>query len=170
MGPFLQVPGRVIVCERFARPKDAMRAWPHATAMSERALRAWGWRPGHAWGLSCKLPETLRGPPHTVPCEHSIALTSKQIGRWGFPIGRVFPIRSGVSGPAGSICEHSWRSCAYVSLASGAPSARDSSRVLCDPDRIVHTFSESGSYCLSILFVRRFNRARGTLLSPFEHR
>ena len=37
----------------------------------------------HAWGLSRKIPETLRVPPHTVSCEHSIALTSKQIGRLG---------------------------------------------------------------------------------------
>ena len=52
--------------------------------MSERA---WGWRLGHAWGLSCNLHVTLRGPPHTAPCEHSIALTRKQVGRRGF-LGR----------------------------------------------------------------------------------
>ena len=41
----------------------------------------------HAWDLPCKLPETLRSPPNTVPCEHSIALISKQVGHWGF-LGR----------------------------------------------------------------------------------
>ena len=58
-----------MACSPYARPTQCL---PHGV---------------HAWGLSCKLPETLRSPPNTVPCEHSIALISKQIRRWGF-LGR----------------------------------------------------------------------------------
>ena len=103
-----------------------MRAWPHTTAMSERPLRAWGWRPGHAWGLSCKLPETLRGQPYTAPCAHSMALTSKRIGRWGF-LCRLDVDRCAI--PFGD----------RVSLVSGTPCAHGLTQLVCDPDRIVHT-------------------------------
>ena len=129
----------------------------------------------HAWGLSCKLPETLRVPPHTVPCEHSIALTSRQIGHWGFlgTVCSVLPIRSCVSGRTGSICEHSRRSCADVSLVSGTPCAHGLTRLLCDPDRIVHTplpIPPSRVHTASILFGRRCYRAQETRLITCEHR
>ena len=147
-----------------------MRASPRATAMSERA---WGWRPGHAWGLSCKLDATPRGPFHTGPCELSVALTSRQIGCWGF-LGRqgvADPIHC--EWPDSSMCEHSWRSCADVSLSPGASCACGLARSRSDPDRIVHTFpphtSGSGSYRVSILFDRRFHQSRGTLRSPCAH-
>ena len=86
----------------------------------------------------------------------------------------MLPIRSCVSGvPTGYICKRSWRSCANVSLNLGTPCARGTLRVLCDPDRIVHTFSDSGSYPLvrtaSILFGRRCHQARETRLITCVH-
>ena len=154
------------MCERFARPRDAMRASPRATAMSERA---WGWRPGHAWGLSYKLDATLRGPFHTVPCELSVALTSRQIGCWGF-LGR-----QGVADPVhcewpdSSICEHSWRSsCADVSLAPGASCACGLARSRSDPDRVVHTSSPIPPSRVHTVFLYFFKGASIDRLSPFE--
>ena len=86
----------------------------------------------------------MGGPLRTVSCELSIVLTSRKIELWSF-LGR-----QGVTDliqcefPYLSICERSWRSCANVSLGPGALCARGLTRLLCDPDRNVHTFSESG--------------------------